>query len=135
MSLYDSLMEMVLDESNKKSVDDMVKKDEAKIKAEINKQVKVFFDQEKDNYKESSGYDWRRTIKKVPTVDRFDYESPNFPFIFLSYSGPGKIPHDHIIFFEDDFVRYLKNQHSSILNKYYFYNEDYPGIICQLKIH
>ena len=134
MSLYDSLIEMVLNETKSKYITnaDFVKKDETKIKSEINKQLKVFFNEEKDNYIESSGYDWRRTIKKVPTIDKFDYQDPNFPMIILSYTG-SNTNHDHMLFFEDDFVRYLRKQSGGIFNRYYFYDEDYPGIYISLK--
>ena len=108
------------------------------VKSFINKASAKYFQSMKNNIDEEDRKYWVDDFltenKSAPTVDSIDETSCDIPSIMLKYSK--NTNHDHILFYEDCLLRYIKNDpklSSEMKNKWYLYSEDYPGIFVELR--
>ena len=109
-----------------------------KVKSFINKASTKYFQSMKTNSDEEDRKYWIDDFltenKSAPTVDSIDETSCDIPSIMLKYSK--NTNHDHILFYEDCLLRYIKNDpklNSEMKKKWYLYAEDYPGIFVKLR--
>ena len=117
-----------------------IKKNESMLKKYLNDQLKVFHIYIYELYKKHpEDYEYLTHIdsKKAPTILYFEYDISSYVFTNLKYSiaDSKKIYTDDMIFYQDEFVRFLNKDtsHSNIRSRFGFITEDYPGIYIYVK--
>lgn len=134
MAVYgNNIIKKAIHENMDSSIKDSVKKNEAKLKAFINKYSKVFFEQEKPKAKANDTYDWRNVIVEAPKFDYINYTWSDYPCIMLKYNINAKRDDEYIIFYEGNFVKFLRSQQDQLNKLFIFEVEDYPGINIDLR--